>query len=327
MTMRAVVQDRYGPPEVLRIDEVERPVPKEDEVLIRVRATTVTQTDTHARAARPFFWRFIAGLRRPKWRTLGVEFAGVVEAVGAAVSEFNVGDEVFGGPSTWFGTHAEFICIRESAPLAHMPAGMSFDEAAAVCDGAIQALGALRTADVQEGQRIVIYGASGSLGTAAVQLAKHLGAHVTAVCGTKSIELVRSLGADEVVDYQEVDFTKNGRAYDAIIDAVGKYSFLRGRRSLKRGGVYIATDLGPFMLETLVMGIATRWIGSRRARFAGGRRNKPDVVFLKALIEAGAFRAVIDRRYPLEQVAEAHRYVETWQKVGNVVLTIGGDGT
>jgi NADPH:quinone reductase-like Zn-dependent oxidoreductase len=322
--VRAVVQDRYGPPDVLRLEEVERPVPKDDEVLIRIRATTVTQTDTHARAAHPFFWRFFGGLRRPKWRTLGVELAGEVEAVGAAVSQFSVGDHVFGSPPG-FGAHAEFICLRESAPLAHKPAGLSFEEAAAVCDGAIQALSTLRTADVQEGQRIVIYGASGSLGTAAVQLAKHIGAHVTAVCNTKNVELVRSLGADEVVDYLEDDFTKNGQTYDAIIDAVGKYSFLRGRRSLKRGGVYVPTDLGPFMLETIAMLLATRWVGDKRVKMAIGRRNKEDVLFLKELIEAGKFRAVIDRRYPMEQVVEAHRYVETWQKTGNVVLTVGGD--
>jgi len=323
--MKAVVQDRYGPQDVLRVEDVERPVPKDDEVLIRIRATTVTQTDTHARAAHPFFWRFFGGLRRPKWRTLGVELAGEVEAVGAAVSQFHVGDHIFGSlPS--FGAHAEFICLRESAPLAHKPAGMSFEEAAAVCDGATQALMTLRTADVQEGQRIVIYGASGSLGTAAVQLAKHIGAHVTAVCNTKNVELVRSLGADEVIDYLEEDFTKNGQTYDAIIDAVGKYSFLRGRRSLKRGGVYVPTDLGPFMLETIVMLLATRWVGDKRVKMAIARRNKDDVLFLKELIEAGKFRAVIDRRYPLEQVVEAHSYVETWQKTGNVVLAVGDSG-
>jgi NADPH:quinone reductase-like Zn-dependent oxidoreductase len=231
---------------------------------------------------------------------------------------------VFGCP-TLFGAHAEFICLPESAPLAHKPAGMSFEEASAVCDGAIQALATMRAADVQEGQRIVIYGASGSLGTAAVQLAKHFGVHVTAVCNTKNIELVRSLGADEVVDYLQEDFTKNGRTYDAIIDAVGKYSFLRGRRSLKRGGVYVATDLGPFMLETIAMLLATRWVGNKRVKMPFARRNKKDVLFLRELVEAGTFRAVIDRRYPMEQVVEAHRYVETLQKTGNVVLIVGGD--
>ena len=323
--MRAVVQDEYGPPEVLRIEDVEQPVPTDDEVLIRVRATTVTQTDTHARAANPFFWRLLAGFRRPRWRTLGVELAGEVVAVGSAVSEFHVGDEVFGSPSAYFGTHAEFICVPERAPLALKPAGMTFEEAAAVCDGALQALTTLRQADVREGQRIVIYGASGSLGTAAVQLARNLGVHVTAVCSTKNVELVRSLGADEVVDYLQEDFTKNGQTYDAIIDAVGKYAFRRGRRSLRPGGIYVATDLGPYMLETLIFAVATRWVGKRRLKFAAGRRNKQDVLFLKELIEAGKFRAVIDRRYPMEQAVEAHRYVETWQKTGNVVLTIAGD--
>ena len=323
--MKAVVQDRYGPPEVLRIEEVERPVPKDDEVLIRVRASTVTQTDTHARRADLFLWRLVFGLRRPRSRTLGVELAGVIEAVGSAVGQFKVGDEVFGHPSTLFGAHAEYVCVSERAALAHKPAGMSFEDAAAVCDGASQALDTLRQADVREGRRLVIYGASGSLGTAAVQLAKHFGAHVTAVCGTDHVELVRSLGADEVVDYRQQDFTKNGQTYDAIIDAVGKYSFRRGRRSLKPGGVYVATDGGRFMVETIALLVATRWVGSKRVRSGIGRRRKEDVLFLKELIEAGEFRAVVDRRYPMDQAVEAHRYVEAWHKAGNVVLTIAAD--
>jgi NADPH:quinone reductase-like Zn-dependent oxidoreductase len=323
--VKAVVQDRYGPPEVLRIEEVERPVPKDDEILIRVRASTVTQSDTHARRADLFLWRFVLGLRRPRGRTLGVELAGEVEAVGEAVSEFKVGDEVFGHPSSFFGAHAEYVCVAKRAALAHKPAGMSFDEAAAICDGASQALGTLRQADVQEGRRLVIYGASGSLGTAAVQLAKHFGAHVTAVCGTNHVDLVRSLGADEVIDYRQQDFTKNGQTYDAIIDAVGKYSFRRGRRSLKPGGVYVATDGGRFLVETIALLVVTRWVGSKRVRSGIGRRIKQDVLFLKDLIEAGEFRAVVDRRYPMDQVVEAHRYVEEWHKAGNVVLTISTD--
>ena len=317
--MKAVVQDRYGPPEVLRVEDVERPMPKDDEVLIRIRATTVTQTDTHLRRARPVFWRLLLGLRRPRRRILGVELAGEVEAVGPAVTEFNVGDDVFG--TNWFGAHAEYICLRESAALARKPAGMSFEEAAAVSDGAMQALATLRVADVQKGQRIVIYGASGSLGTAAVQLARNIGAHVTAVCSTRNVELVRSLGADEVVDYLEEDFTRNGQTYDSIIDAVGKYSFQRGRRSLKPGGIYVATD----GVRNLLWALWTWRIGDKRLKFAGGRKTKQDVVFMKELIEAGKFRAVIDRRYPMEQVVEAHRYVEAWHKAGNVVLTISGD--
>jgi NADPH:quinone reductase-like Zn-dependent oxidoreductase len=323
--MKAVVQDRYGPPGVLRIEEVVRPVPKDDELLIRVRASTVTQTDTHARQPDPFLWRLAFGLRRPRSRTLGVELAGEIEAVGATVREFKVGDAVFGRPSSYFGAHAEYICVSERAALAPKPAGMSFYEAAAVCDGAAQALDTLRKADVQKGSRIVVYGASGSLGTAAVQLARHLGAHVTAVCGTGHVDLVRSLGADEVVDYRQQDFTKNGQTYDAIIDAVGKYSFRRGRRSLKPGGVYVATDGGRFLVETLGLLVATRFVGSKRVRSGIGRRNKQDVLFFKELIEAGEFRAVVDRRYPMDQVIEAHRYVETWHKAGNVVLAIATD--
>jgi NADPH:quinone reductase-like Zn-dependent oxidoreductase len=307
---------------VLRIEEVPQPVPKDDEILVRVHASTVSQSDTHIRRADPFLWRLLAGLRRPRWRSLGVEFAGDVEAVGADVSEFKVGDSVFGHPSSWFGAHAEYVCTKARAPLAHKPAGMSYEEAAAVCDGAAQALSALRLADAREGRRLVIYGASGSLGSAAVQLAKHFGAHVTAICGPDHLELVRSLGADDVVDYRREDFTKRGQTYDAIIDAVGKYSFRRGRRALNPGGVYVATDGGRFLLDTFAWLAVTRFVGTRRVRIAAARRNKADILFLKELIEAGEFRAVIDRRYPMSEVVEAHRYVETWRKAGNVVLTI-----
>jgi NADPH:quinone reductase-like Zn-dependent oxidoreductase len=325
--MRAVVQDRYGPPEVLRIAEVERPVPEDDEVLIRVHAATVSQTDAHARAASPIFWRLALGLRRPRWRSLGVDLAGEVEAVGSGVTEFKVGDAVFGGPSTYFGTHAEYVCVRERGPIALKPPGLSFEEAAAVSDGAMQALSTLRLANARPGSRIVVYGASGSLGTAAVQLAKHFGAHVTGVSSTRHVELVRSLGADDVVDYLQEDFTGRGQTYDAIIDAVGKYSFRRGRRALRAGGTYVATDGGRFLVETLAFVVATRWVGSRRVRAAIGRRSRADMVFMKELIEAGEFQAVVDRRYPMEQVSEAHRYVETWRKAGNVVLTMtDGDG-
>ncbi|HZM72662.1 MAG TPA: NAD(P)-dependent alcohol dehydrogenase [Candidatus Polarisedimenticolia bacterium] len=323
--MRAVVQDRYGPPSVLRIEEVPKPVPGDEQVLIRVRASTVSQTDTHLRGAHPFVWRLILGLRRPKIRTLGVEFAGEVEAVGARVTEFKVGDRVFGGPPGIGGAHAEYICLRETAPITQIPGGMSFEDAAAVPDGSCEALGALRKAETGEGQRLVIYGASGSLGTAAVQIAKHFGAHVTAVCSTRNVEMVRSLGADEVVDYTREDFTKNGQTYDAIIDAVGKYAYYWGQRALKPGGIYVETDLGPHKLHTVLMVVLTRWRGTKRLRFAGGWRNKPDLLFAKELIEAGKYRPIIDRRYPLEQVAEAHAYVETWRKTGNVVLTVAAE--
>ena len=319
--MRAVVQDRYGPPEVVHLEDVEKPVPADDQILIRIRASTVTQTDAHLRGAYPWVWRLFVGLRRPRIRTLGIELAGEVEAVGASVHDFKVGDAVFGG-LRGFGAHAEYICVKESSAITHKPDNLSFEEAAAVSDGTSEALGALRKAGIHEGQRLVIYGASGSLGTAAVQLAKHHGAHVTAVCNTKNVEIVRSLGADEVIDYTRDDFTKNGQQYDAIIDAVGKYAWHWGRKALKPGGVYVETDFGPYKLETVVMWVLTRWFGSRRLRFAGGWRNRPDLLFVKGLIEAGEYRPVIDRRYPMDQAAEAHRYVETWQKTGNVVLTM-----
>ena len=321
-TMKAVVHDRYGPPEVLRIEEVERPVPNDDEVLVRVHASTVTQTDCHMRRAKPFIWRFMLGLLRPKRRILGAELAGEVEAVGAAVTDFAVGDRVFGMRN---GAHAEYVCVREAGLLAHMPAGMTFEAAAAVCDGVNQGLGHLREAKVGKDTRLLVYGASGSCGTAAVQLAKHhFGAHVTAVCNTKNVELVRSLGADEVVDYLQEDFTKNGKTYDIIFDAVGKHSFRRCRRSLKPGGMYIETDLG-FMWHVPILALLTRWIGDKRVTLGIAKYTKEDVLFLKELIEAGKYRAVIDRSYPLEDVVEATRYVETEQKTGNVVLTVSGD--
>lgn len=330
--MRAVVCDRYGPPEVLRLTEVERPIPKDDEVLVKVHATTVNRTDCGYRGGETFIARVgysvvttgsaFKAFRQPRRQILGTELAGEVAAVGAAVSTFTVGDRVFGVNAHNFGAHAEFVCLRERAPLAPMPAAMTFAEAAAVCDGALLALGCLRRVGLRQGQRILVYGASGSIGTAGVQLARAFGAHVTAVCNTKNVAIVRSLGADEVIDYLQQDFTRNGETYDVIFDAVGKHSFRRCRGSLKRGGVYIPTDGWANLF----------WAGwtalSRARRVVPGlvdlAGRKKDVVFLKGLIEAGQYRAVIDRCYPLEDVVAATRYVETEQKTGNVVLTVSG---
>ena len=303
--MRAVVYDRYGPPDVLRLEDVERPIPKEDEVLVKIHATAVTRADCATREANrrsglavTLLSRFISGIRRPKQRILGSELAGEVEAVGAAVKEFAVGDHVFGSSGFRFGAYAEFICMRESARIAHKPTGMSFEEAAAVCDGGLNALWCLRLADLRKGQRILIYGASGAIGTAGVQLAKYFEADVTAVCNTK-----------------------NGQTYDVIFDAVGKHSFRRCRGSLKRGGSYLATD----GFQNLILALWTSRIGDKKVMFSiPPRYTKKDVLFLKELIEAGRYRAVIDRCYPLEDVVEATRYVETEQKTGNVVLTING---
>jgi NADPH:quinone reductase-like Zn-dependent oxidoreductase len=323
--MRAVVHDTYGPPDVLRIEEIDPPVPQDDEILADVHATTVTRSDTHSRAGEPFIGRFFSGLRRPKRKVSGVEFAGEVAAIGAAVTQFEVGDEVFGysglfGPNAGrFGTHAELICLREGGPVAHKPAALSFEEAAAVPDGGVLSLFNLRHADLHDGDKILVYGASGSIGTAAVQVAKALGADVTGVCNTKNVEVVGELGADPVIDYTQEDFRRNGETYDVIFDAVGKQSFRRCKDSLRAGGRYVATD----GLRNVVLAPWTSRFGEKKVVFPiPPRYTKQDLAFIKELIEAGKYRPVIDRVYPMEQVIEASRYVETQQKTGNVVLTV-----
>jgi NADPH:quinone reductase-like Zn-dependent oxidoreductase len=326
--MKAVVYDRYGPPEVLRIEEVERPVPKEDEVLIRVHATTVNRSDVHIREANRSYGRaasllsrLVSGLRRPRQPILGSEFAGEVVEAGSAVTEFAVGDHVFGTNKLRFGAHAEFMCVRESGRIAHMPAGMSFEQAAPITDGALNALMCLKEADLRKGRRILIYGASGAIGTAGVQLARYFDADVTAVCSTKNLELVKSLGADRVIDYTQEDFTKNGQTYHVIFDAVGKLSFKRCLGSLEPGGFYLPTD----GFENLIRVLLPSRRGAKKVVFQmPPRQPKQDVIFLKELVETGRFRPVIDRCYPLEDVIEATRYVETQQKTGNVVLTVSG---
>lgn len=247
-----------------------------------------------------------------------MELAGEVAAVGDGVTQFEVGDRVFG--ITNFGANAEFVRLKESSSLARMPAGLPFEEAAAIFDGAFQGLAALRRGNVGEGTQLLVYGASGSCGTAAVQLGRHLGAHVTAVCNTKNVDVVRSLGADEVIDYTKDDFAKNGKTYDVILDAVGKQSFFHARRSVRPGGVYVATDR---MLNVVLL-LWTRWFGKRKVVFGMPRLTQENVLFVKNLVETGRYRAVVDRTYPLEDVVEAARYVESWQKTGNVVLTVDG---
>ena len=303
--MRAVVYDRYGPPEVLRLEEVERPVPKDEEVLIEVRAAAVNRTDTGLRSAEYFISRFFTGLVRPRrnLRIPGTELAGEVVAVGPAVTEFKGGDHVFGVSPKTAGAHAEFVCLPQSAPIAHKPTGMTFEDAAAVCDGAILALSYLRRMGLPKRRKVLIYGASGSIGTAGVQLAKHFGAEITAVCNTK-----------------------NGETYDTVFDAVGKLSFKQCRDSLRSGGIYASTDLGP-RAQNPFLALWTARIGDKKVLFPIPRYTKKDVLFLKGLIEAGKYRAVIDRRYAMEDIVEAHRYVETGQKTGNVVVVINAEGT
>ncbi len=317
--MRAVVHDRYGPPEVLQVEEVEPPVPKPDEVLVKVHATTVTRSDCGYRGADPFFSRVFTGLRGPKRRIVGMELAGVVGEVGSGVKEFEVGDRVFGLRS---GANAELVCVREQGALAHIPGQLSFEEAAALSDGPGIAHACMKAGGVGPGKSVVVYGASGSIGTATLQLAKAFGAEVTAVCDTARVDLVRSLGADEVIDYTQEDFTRNGRTYDVVIDAVGKHSFRRCRRSLKTGGTYVETDLG-FMWHVPPLALLTRWLGDKRVRLPIPKYTKEDVLLVKRLVEEGRYRPVIDRTYPLEEVVEATRYVEAGHKTGNVVLTLG----
>jgi len=317
--MRAVVAERYGPPDVLHVRDVERPIPKKGEVRVNVHASSVTRSDCGFRSAKPFISRFFTGLRRPRRTVVGTEFAGVVETVGADVTGFSVGDEVFGFRG---GSNAEFVCVPEGDAIAHKPVGMTFEEAAATSDGASISRACLKKVDLREGKRILVYGATGAIGTAAVQLAKATGAHVTAVGNTENLELVRSLGADEVIDYLQEDFTKNGQTYDVIFDAVGKHSFRRCRGSLNEGGTFLETDLG-FMWHVPFLILGTRWIGDKKVILPIPVYSKDDVLHVKGLIEEGKYRTVIDRTYPLEDVVEATRYVETGEKTGNVVLVVG----
>ena len=324
--MKAIVYDRYGPPEVLRLEEVARPTPEPDEVLVKVHATTVNRADVHTREANrkagltmTVVSRAISGLRGPRRRILGSEFAGVVEAVGSGVTEFVVGDRVFGTTGLRFGAHAEYLTISAAGRIATIPAGLAFEEAAPICDGAFNALLCLKQADLRPGRTMLIFGASGSIGTAGLQLARHFGADITAVTSTKNVELVTSLGPNRVMDYSKEDFTRNGKRYDVIFDAVGKLSFRHCRDSLEEGGIFLPTDgLEHFFLAIL----HSRSRGKRVVFQIPPRLPREDLLFVKRLVESGEFRPVIDRHYPLEEVVEASRYVETERKKGNVILTV-----
>jgi NADPH:quinone reductase-like Zn-dependent oxidoreductase len=319
--VKAAVYTRYGPPEVVRVAEVAKPVPGADELLVKVHATTVNRTDCGARQADPVVVRLFTGLTRPRHGILGSEFAGEVEAVGRQVRSFAEGDAVFGLSGDGHGTHAEYVCVSDSGSVARKPSNMPYEQAAATCDGAMLALRALRRAGLQRGQRILVNGASGSIGTAAVQLAKHFGAEITAVCGAGSMDLARSLGADRVIDYTSEDFTKDGQRYDVVFDAVGKSSFRRCRPLLTRDGVFLFTDLG-FLWHVPILALLTRFSGGRRVILPIPRPEQRDIRLLKDLIASGAFNAVIDRRYPLDAIVDAYRYVDTGEKVGNVVITV-----
>jgi NADPH:quinone reductase-like Zn-dependent oxidoreductase len=317
--MKAIVFRKYGPPDVLQLEDVERPVPKDHEVLIKVHATTVTPMDWRFRKADPFFMRMQTGLLKPRITILGVELAGEVEAVGKDVQRFKKGDEVFGG-SDYGGAHAEYACLSEEE-TALKPSNMTYEEAAAVPFGALTALQFLRRGDIQSGDRVLINGASGGVGTFAVQLAKYFGAEVTGVCSTANLELVRSLGADEVIDYTQEDFAQRSYTYDIILDAVAKSSFSHCKGSLQPKGIYLTTTGSlPLFLQMLW----TSRIGTKKAIFMMSSYCAEDLDFLKERIEAGKLRSVIDRRYPLREIAEAHQYSEAGHARGKIIVTVAG---
>jgi NADPH:quinone reductase-like Zn-dependent oxidoreductase len=331
--MKAVVYTEYGPPDVLQLKEVEKPTPKEDEILIRIYATPVAYGDILARNFKeisprkftmPFpFWlmtRIFFGVRKPRITIRGSELAGEIEAVGKDVKLFEEGDQVFGYVGQSGGAYAEYLCMPEDGMVAIKPANMTYEEAATVPYGAFVALNLLRKGNLQSGQKVLINGASGGIGSAAVQLAKHhFGAEVTGVCSSPRLELVKSLGADKVIDYTKEDFTTSGETYDLVLDVLGKSSFSRCKSSLKQNGRYL---LASFKMRQLFQMLWTSMIGSKKVICAIAPEKAKDLIFVKELAEAGKIKSVIDKRYPLEQTAEAHRYVEKGLKKGHVVITV-----
>lgn len=324
--MKAIVYREYGSPDVLKLEEVEKPTPKDNELLIKIHATTVTATEATFRRGEPLIARLFTGLTKPKNTRLGEELAGEIEAVGKDVTRFKIGDPVFGTAGPEFGANAEYICLPEDGVLTIKPANMDYEEAASSVDGVLTALPFLRdTGNIQSGQKVLINGASGSVGAAAVQLAQVFGAEVTGVCSTSNVELVKSLGADKVIDYTQEDFTQSQETYDLIFDTVGKTSFARCKKTLKPNGIFLEAAINGLGLLPQVLW--TSMFGSKKVKIAAtGLRpeddRRKDLVFLKELIEAGKIKPVIDRCYPLEHIAEAHRYVDQGHKKGNVVITL-----
>ena len=319
--MKAIVYTKYGPPEVAKLMEVTKPIPKDSEVLIKVYASTVNRTDSGFRSAQYFISRFWTGLLRPKYQILGCEFAGVIEEIGKNVTTFQKGDKVFGYNDKTCGGHGEYLTIDEKDAVSIIPNNLSFVKAAALTEGAHYAFVDIRAAKVEGGQNVLVYGASGAIGSAAVQLLKHFGATVTAVCNTKNVEKVKSLGADIVIDYQTQDFTKTENKFQFIFDAVGKSSFGQCKPLLTEKGVYISTELGKNG-ENLLFALTTPLWGNKKLLFPMPSISKTDVIFLKELVENGEYKPLIDRYYKLSQIVEAYKYVESGQKTGNVVLLI-----
>ena len=319
--MKAIIYTKYGPPEVARLMEVSKPIPKDNEILVKVCASTVNRTDSGFRSAAYFISRFWSGLIRPKYPILGCEFAGIIEEIGKDVKTFKKGDEIFGYNDKTCGGHAEYVTIAENNAITTLPNNLNFYEAAPITEGAHYALNNIRASKIKSGQHVLVYGATGAIGSAAVQLLKHRGAKVTAVCNTKNLDLVRSLGADTVIDYQTQDFTKTDNQFHFIFDAVGKSSFGQCKPLLTEKGIYISTELGK-NAENIFYALTTPIWGGKKVLFPIPAINKDDVIFLKELVEKGAYKPVIDRYYKLDQIVEAYRYVETGQKTGNVVIKV-----
>jgi NADPH:quinone reductase-like Zn-dependent oxidoreductase len=319
--MKAVVCSGYGPPGRLQIRQIDQPRPGPGEVLIGVRATTVNRTDCAALRGKPWFARAVTGLARPKHQVLGTEFAGRIEAVGTNVTEFSMGDEVFGLNEARFGAHAEYLVMAASGPLATIPPGMVLTEVAATTEGAHYAMSCLDTVDVGAGDQVLVYGATGAIGSAAVQLLKHREVTVTAVCDARGVDLAASLGADTVIDYTSEDFTQTEVRFDAVLDAVGKSTFARCRPLLKPGASYLTTDLGP-RAQNLALIALTRWTGNHRVRLPLPTNARAHVRLVRELLADGHLRPVIDRTYALDDIVEAYRYVESEQKLGSVAVTV-----
>lgn len=319
--MKAIVYLKYGPPEVAQLRSVPQPIPADNELLVKVYASTVNRTDAGFRSAEYFISRFWSGLFHPKHKILGSEFAGVVEAIGVNVKHFKVGDKVFGFNDVSFGGHAEHLTVAETDAVLQMPPNISFDEAAALTEGAHYALVDIRAARVKPGQQVLVNGATGAIGSAAVQLLKHFGARVTAVCNTKNIDLIKSLGADVVIDYQREDFTATETKFDFVFDAVGKSSFGQCKPLLKPKGIYISTELGK-NAENIFLALFTAFSGGKRLLFPIPSINKSDLAFLSLLYVKGEFKPLIDKTYKMEQIVEAYEYVALGQKTGNVILKI-----
>ncbi len=319
--MKAIVHYQYGPPSVAQYKEVEKPTPKSNEVLVKVYNTTVNRTDSGFRSAEYFISRFWSGLLKPKCNILGCEFAGVVEAMGSDVTSFKKGDRVFGFNDKTFGGHGEFLTIGEKEAIAILDDSISFHQGAAITEGAHYALNNIKAAKVRNGNHVMVYGATGAIGSAAVQLLKHFGAHVTAVCNSKNVELVRSLGADVVIDYQTEDYTKTDTKFEFIFDAVGKSRFSICKPMLANKGIYISTEFGKNG-ENVWYSLTTPMFGGKKLLFPLPTIDKETITFLMELVVKGEFQPVIDRTYPLSQVVEAYRYVESGQKTGNVVIQV-----